>query len=379
MTVHGSRQDAERELIRFQAKHLEPQPTTVTVAELFGRWIEAPTRSLRERAATTEYHERNRFERYVRPYFGDRRAHDVTSVDLTNFYDYLRCEAGISPMSVRHVHAMIRRMYTWGLNRGLVVENPAKSAEAPSVTQRAPRVPDADVIRRHLEILKESREVLGIAVALDVTFGLRRSELAGLRWCHLDLDVGKISIREGVTQVPGVGLTVTETKTGHQGFADFVIPEPLLEYLRVHRENQEKLCADAGVDFPSEGYVLWSDPFSGQGLRPDSFTQAMHRHCQQHPELPKVTIKQLRAFVYSSMRELGFEEMTTSAVLRDQPETTARHYAGASPKRVAVALKAHAGQILCSPKTSLVVHHLFRRQTGDVTSIAPITRATRNI
>jgi integrase len=355
MTVHGSQHHAERELVRFQAQHLEPQPTTITVNELFARWIEAPTRSLRERAATTEYHERNRFERHVRPCFGDRRARDVTSVELTLFYDRLRRDVGLSPMSIRHVHAMIRRMYNWGLNRGMVRENPANSAEAPSVTMHAPRVPDADVIRRHLEILKESRDVLGVAVTLDVTFGLRRSELAGLRWCHLDLELGKISIREGVTQVPGAGLSITETKTGHQGFADFVIPEPLLECLRAHREYQEKLCADAGVDLPAEGYVLWSDPYSGRGLRPDSFTQAMRRHCERHPELPKVTIKQLRAFVYSSLRELGFEEMTASAVLRDQPETTARHYAGASQKRVAAALRSHAGQILSGPETPRVV------------------------
>lgn len=355
MTVRGSRQDAERELIRFQAMHLEPQPTTITVSELFSRWIEAPTRSLRARASTTEYHERNRFERYVRPTFGDWRARDVTSADLTLFYDRLRTGAGISPMSVRHVHAMIRRMYNWGLNRGLVRENPANSAEAPSVVQRAPRVPDTDVVRCHLELLCRSCDVLGVAVMLDVTFGLRRSELAGLRWCHLDLELAKISIREGVTQVPGVGLTVTQTKTGHQGFADFVIPEPLLESLRTHREYQEKLCADAGVEFHAEGYVLWSDPYSGQGLRPDSFTQAMRRHCERHPELPRVTIKQLRAFVYSSLRELGFEEMTASAVLRDQPETTARHYAGASRKRVTVALRTHASQILGGPEAPQVV------------------------
>jgi integrase len=347
--IHGSRRDAERALVLFHAEHLEPQPGMITLSQLFERWIEAPTRSLVQRAATTKYHERNRFNRYVRGCLGNSLARDVTSVDLTVFYDRLRSEAQLSPMSIRHVHAMIRRMYNWGRNRGLVGENPTYGAEAPSVVQYAPQVPDSDVLRRHLAILNGSYSVLAIAVLLDVTFGLRRSEIAGLRWCHLDLGLRRISIREGVTRVPGCGLTVTQTKTGHQGFADFIIPEQLLESLRWHREYQEKLCADAGVEFPVGGYVLWSDPLTGEGLRPDSLTQAMRRHCMQHPELPRVTFKQLRSFVYSSLRELGFEDMTASAILRDQPETTARHYAGASQRRVSFALQSHADAILKSP------------------------------
>ena len=347
--VHGSRRDAERELIRFQAEHLEPHPGSITLSELFERWVEAPTRSMRERASTTKYNESNRFDRYVRACFGERLVRDITSAELTLLYDRLRVTAGLSPTSIRHVHAMLRRMFNWGLNRGLVRDNPANGAEAPSVVQHAPQVPETETIRKHLEILEQSGDVLSVAVMLDLTYGLRRSEIAGLRWCHLDMERGRVSIREGVTRVPGVGLRVTQTKTGHQGFADFVLPDEVLGRLRSHREHQEKLCADAGVEFPSNGYVLWSDPLTGAGMRPDSLTQAMRRHCDNHPELPRVTFKQFRSFVYSSLRELGFEEMTASAVLRDQPETTARHYAGASQKRVSYAIRSHASVILKSP------------------------------
>ncbi len=42
---------------------------------------------------------------------------------------------------------------------------------------------------------------------------MRRGELAGMKWDHIDLDLGAIYVLSSLERVSGVGLTVVPTKT----------------------------------------------------------------------------------------------------------------------------------------------------------------------
>jgi hypothetical protein len=102
-----------------------------------------------------------------------------------------------------------------------------------------------------------------------------------------------------------------------------------LERLRLQRQQLENRALESKVQLIDDPYVLSSDPFHAVPIRPDSLGQKLRRHCLAHPHLPGLTLKMLRTYTSSEIYGTGADETTAAAILRDRPETTARHYRAA--------------------------------------------------
>ena len=264
---------------------------------------------------------------------GHRVADGINSHERTRLYDALVAR-GLKATSVRLIHGLIRSAFTWGEKRGMVSSNPAKLAECPTARTEPPHAPSMETVKAHLEILQEDPET-ALAVRLAATIGLRRNEIAGLRWEHIDLDKGLVSITEGITVIPGEGASVTSTKTGAHGHGVLSIDERLVAMLRDTRERLEKVAADLGEDVPSDAYVFSSDPLNGKPINPDTLTKRVKAHMDRHREIPSFTLKDLRAFTATMLEATGADITTAQAVLRHSSgQTTMRHYRAARMDRV---------------------------------------------
>ncbi|MBT4188237.1 MAG: tyrosine-type recombinase/integrase [Gemmatimonadales bacterium] len=186
-----------------------------------------------------------------------------------------------------------------------------------------------ETVQEHLEILQVDPET-ALVVRLAATIGLRRNEIAGLRWEHVDLDKGLVSITEGITVTPGQGASVTSTKTGLHGHGVLSIDEELVTMLRDTRERLEKVAADLGEGVPSDAYVVSSDLLHRTPINPDTLTKRLRNRMGRPPEIPSFTLKDLRAFTATQLHAEGADVTTAQAVLRHQsPQTTLRHYRAA--------------------------------------------------
>ncbi len=329
--VRGTRQDAERvraELLLAETGTCASE-STVLLRSLVLKHLAAPTKSGQQRAPYSKHREQRRFNCHVGPVLSGRIADDVHPHELTRLYDTLIAK-GLKPSSVQRVHGLLSAAYSWGEKRGMVSSNPAKLAEFPTARAEPPRSPTMEAVQAHLRILQEEDPEIALAVRLAATIGQRRNEIAGLRWAHVDLDAGLVSISEGIIRVPGEGLLVTATKTGHHGHAVLSADEELVAMLRDTRERLEKVAADFGADVPSGAYVFSSDPLHEKPINPDTLTKRLRRHMGRHPEIPSFTLKDLRAFTATQLHAEGADVTTAQAVLRHQsPQTTLRHYRAA--------------------------------------------------
>ena len=339
--IRGTKRDAEIALARLIIEQSESGVTgaDLTLEELFSRWQESPKRNGQRRAYTSLYHDRNRFNRHVAPGFGSRVANTISGGEIARLYDELLMRSELSPRSVLHIHSVLRAMYEWGFRRELISSNPMKRVVPPSVQLRAPQVPERDTVVAHLARIARTDLVLKLVVGLASVYGLRRSELAGLRWENLDLMERRIRIVVGVTRVPSFGTDVTPTKTGHQGFAEFALDWGIARDLEALYTRHATLRAAAGIESTVVGFVFGPDPLVDAPCSPDTLSQLLRRHCLENEDLPRITLKCLRAFTYTSLNESGVSSATASAVLRDRPETTARHYLAARKSKVDQAIE----------------------------------------
>ena len=110
---------------------------------------------------------------------------------------------------------------------------------------------------------------------LTLSTGLRRSELVGLQWGGLDLDLLTLSVNRSLHQLQGGEIIVKAPKTARARRLVALPPSAALS-LRQHREQQDALRADLGL--PTLGDDDWVfGRMDGSPMRPDSVTHAWRK------------------------------------------------------------------------------------------------------
>lgn len=127
--------------------------------------------------------------RHVLPDLGALRLADVTPVDAQALVDRL-VAADLSGQTVRNVVTAASIVYRFARRRGWATVNPFRDLDLPAGAKRRERVVDPREARQLLDALpSDLRALYGLAVYA----GLRRGEIAGLRWRDVRFDDGATS------------------------------------------------------------------------------------------------------------------------------------------------------------------------------------------
>jgi integrase len=179
-------------------------------------------------------------ERYIIPRIGAVRLAELTTPMVKAFYADVAETGrvrGDQPLSAKTVHN-VHRTLSRALNDA-VAELPPRILVNPAA--RAHKVPPspeqptwtAEQLRRFYLHIEDDR--LFALWRLAATTGLRRGELAGLRWVDVDLDAGHLTLR--VQRAKGGGSVVERQLKGKRGRLVSLDPATAAA-LRAHRTGQ---------------------------------------------------------------------------------------------------------------------------------------------
>jgi hypothetical protein len=104
--------------------------------------------------------------------------------------------------------------------------------------------------------------------------GARRGEIAALRWPHIDLDSGLITVGRSIGQKGG-RTWEKDTKT-HQR-RTLSLDEDTVNILRAHKLRCENRAAGLGLSISRNGFIFSPDPDCRSPMRPDGLTQRYGR------------------------------------------------------------------------------------------------------
>ena len=119
---------------------------------------------------------------------------------------------------------------------------------------------------------------------------MRRSELTGLCWEHVDLDASRVRVVETLQRLTGQGLAVGQPKTARSRRSISLSPEAikLLESVRDYQTAQRLLMGDGWTD---TGYVFTRP--DERPVIPDELSQDFQRIVRK-TGLPPLTLHGLR-------------------------------------------------------------------------------------
>lgn len=214
-----SRADANAIKARLEAvEHAEQVVATeqLTLGRyLTERWM--PRR--RQRLAPTTAHRYQwMIEHYIDPALGSTPLRSLHAEHLNRFYSELLTSGGaraggLAPKTVYDVHVIIRAALKDAQRQHLVPANVAYTAQPPRPQARQRSGPEcwtADQLTQFLAAIGHLR--LYPALHLAATTGMRRGEIAGLRWGDWHRDTHRLSIARS-RQVVGGRSTEVPVKT----------------------------------------------------------------------------------------------------------------------------------------------------------------------
>ncbi|ODA42135.1 site-specific integrase [Desulfosporosinus sp. BG] len=112
----------------------------------------------------------------------------------------------------------------------------------------------------------------------------------GLRRQDIDWDDSILRIRQTVQYTKEKGIFIKGTKS-KKGIRDIKVPELVMDALRIHLSNQQKLRDELGTDYIDNNLVFCQD--DGKPMFPDTITSWFQKFLKNH-DLPKIRFHDLR-------------------------------------------------------------------------------------
>jgi hypothetical protein len=138
-------------------------------------------------------------EAHIIPALGGTALQRLSPAQLTAFYRALLDggrrdgRGGLAPKTVRNINGMLHAALRDAVRWGHVARNVADAVQPPPGGAPEMQVWTPAQLRTFLDDVRGDR--LYAAWLLYATTGMRRGELAGLRWVDVDLDAGRVSPR----------------------------------------------------------------------------------------------------------------------------------------------------------------------------------------
>jgi integrase len=268
---------------------VEPSRRTVR-SFLLEEWLPA-VQVANLRPATWENY-RIHVQAHIVPVLGTVELQRLSPAHLNAFYRSLLTKGGkegrgLASKTVRNIHNVLHRTLKDAVRWGLLVRNVADAADPPKGKSAEIRVWSPAQLRVFLEWVRE--DDLYAAWLLAATTGMRRGELAGLRWVDVDLDAGRLSVRQPRVVVANVPQpSAPKTARGRRSLA---LDPVTVVALRRHRAHQHERRLLIGSRYQDSGLVFtWPD---GSPIHPLRFSRWFEQHARR-AGLPKIRLHDLR-------------------------------------------------------------------------------------
>ena len=259
LPVKGNKKRAEDMLMAARAEFVAVEAAIdrdMPFSSYLVQWMEIARSTLKPNTAAGYA---SMIQNPIAPYFQQRgiTLGGLQAVDIQMFYTSQLKR--VSANTVIHYHAIIHRALKYAVKTDLIDVNPADKVERPRKDRFTASFYDGNEVNRLFQAARGTP--LELPVMLAAFYGLRRSEVVGLKWDAIDFENKTIAIRHTVTVCAEKGrrieVAADTTKTASSRRTLPLVPafQTKLAALKEQQEKNRILC---GRSYCTDylGYVL---------------------------------------------------------------------------------------------------------------------------
>ena len=207
--------------------------------------------------------------KHICPYFKKLKLtlEQVQPIHISKYHQ-AKIKEGLSPNTVIKHHAIIRSALQSAVKQKLIRENPADAVDKPKRKKFTSDYYNQNEIRELLTVIKGSS--IETPVFLACYFGLRRSEVLGLRWDAVDFVNRNINIKHKVVRASIDGkmaLQCTDDLKTQSSYRTLPLDDTMFNYFCDLKEKVNLNMEKSGYIFDYEDYICVMP--NGDLLKPD--------------------------------------------------------------------------------------------------------------
>jgi len=272
-SVKGTKKDAEillTQLLNQRQMGIDVPSARLTSGAYLEQWLDAYAKA---NVGTKTY---LRYESLIRihiaPAIGSLPLAKLRPLHIQNTYGLMR-QNGLSPRTILQAHRVLKEALKHAVGWQLLGRNPADSVEGPKVPRAEIRVLSASDVEALIRVAEKTQ--WGALTHIAVMTGLRMGELLGLRWQDVDLDTGRIYVRQTLQWLSG-GRYVFQPPKTHRSARSVALSPATAERLRGHRKEQIESRLLLGAAWSDEHDLVFVTSI-GTPMQPSNIRRA---HCQ---------------------------------------------------------------------------------------------------
>ena len=285
LVVKGNKKRAE-DMLRTAKKEIEeqlksaPDTGTVLFADYLEQWLETTRKKVR---ITTFSGYQLSVQKAVGPWFRQRGIllSELTADDINEFYDEKLLS--LKETTVKKYHSVISLSVKYAVEKNMIPHSMLDKVKPPAIKRFIGKF-----LRQHeaVALFDAVRgDKLELGVILGAFYGLRRSEVIGLRWESIDFEANSMTIEHTITEVIVDGkrqLVVEDTTKSQASLRSLpLVPQFRLLLLDLYEQKKhyEKLCGKSYNKI--EGQYVYSDVL-GNRVTPQYLSRAFPAFLKKH-------------------------------------------------------------------------------------------------
>ena len=217
------------------------------------------------------------------PYFEKTgvRLNELTALDIERFYEYCFNQLKVKGTTVQHYHANIHKAVKYAIRHDLITQNILAKVDRPKSETFTGSFYTLPEIERLFEVVKG--DPVEFPVLMAAFYGLRRSEILGLRWSAIDFVGNTLTVEHTVVQYRINGKMVVEGKDRAKNKSSCrtmpLVPQyrDLLLRMKTRQESCRALCGNC---YQESDYIYVND--LGVPYCPDYVTAHFKRVLKKH-------------------------------------------------------------------------------------------------
>lgn len=307
LPVKGNKRKAEK-MLREKLHEYDSKAGIVHSDELFSDYVRHwLTIAQRKVDAVTFQGYENLARVHVLPYFDALgvKLQEITLPVLQSYIDEKQAhgrvdgKGGLSARSLRLHKNILHQTLDEAVKAGLLPSNPSQFLILPKQERHEAHFYTESQLQALFDAIRD--EPIYPLVKITTLYGLRRSELLGIKWDSIDFEHGTLTIRHTVSKVSKV---VEKDKTKNaSSYRSFPLTGEARVIFETARSAQEENRRLFGKEYHVSDYVFtWPD---GRPYSPDYVTDKFFALLKKHG-LPHIRFHELRHSCASLLLNNGF-------------------------------------------------------------------------
>ncbi|MEK5416291.1 site-specific integrase [Paenibacillus sp. FSL L8-0708] len=264
------------------------RPEKMTFREFTGLWSDKfVDKNLAETSAFNyKYHSTTK----LTPILGDIQMDKIKTLDIVTLLDELSKKTGEA--SVVYCFRVLRSIFSKAVSWKVIKVNPMDGIDKPKETPKEMSFYNEQEVAELLKSLQKETIKFKIFVTLALTTGMRRGELLGLEWRHINLEKGSILVHQTIPMFKD-GMPVIKGPKRGTG-RTITLPSSVVKELVDYQKHMMRVRTELKVPWEGGEYSFLFAHDNGRPKFPKNWGDYWREFHARNPQLRYIRFHDLR-------------------------------------------------------------------------------------